>query len=107
MFMKLVRYVSIGKSKNAKVHESIYSGQRRTNTERNKKHPYKGICAAYFRSEKSTSIGVSKKCDKSYLGIIQNVLILHIVFRNRFLKICPKLQCSCQINPYCIFLCRD
>lgn len=39
---------------------------------------------AYFRSEKSASIGVSKKCDKSYLGITENVLILQIVFRNLF-----------------------
>lgn len=41
---------------------------------------------AYFRSEKSASIGVSKKCDKSYLGITQNVLILQIIFRNLFKK---------------------
>lgn len=91
MFMKLVRYVSMGKSKNAKVHESIYSGQCGTNTERNKKHFYKGICVAYIRSEKSTSIGASMKCDKFYLGITKNVLILQIIFRNLFLKICPKL----------------
>lgn len=56
-----------------------------------KKHFYKGICVDYFRSEKSTSIGASMKCDKSYLGITQNVLILQIIFRNLFLKICPKL----------------
>ena len=91
MFTILVRDVSIGKSKNAKVHKSIYSGQCRTNTERNKKHFYKGICVAYIRSEKSTSIGASMKCDKSYLGISQNVLILQIIFRNLFKKICPKL----------------
>lgn len=41
--------LSESQQKNAKVHESIYSGQSRTNIERNRKHSVKGICVAYFR----------------------------------------------------------
>lgn len=46
--------------------------------------PIKVYVRLILDQKKSTSIRVSKKCDKSYLGITQNVLILQIIFRNLF-----------------------
>lgn len=57
-------------TKNEKAHVSIYSGHQEQIQREIENIPDKSMCVAYFRSAKSTDIGVSKKCAKFYLGII-------------------------------------
>lgn len=62
------------------------------------------VYVGLFRSEKSIEYGVSKKCDKSYLGITQNVLILQIILEIFFEKFVQSYNAAVKLIHIAFFM---